>query len=243
MRNNWILFCFLLFLVFSLRAQKNVTTFGIQLKPIIPSNVIGSKSDENIENNINFKIENKAAFSFGMVARYGFSDLLSFETGLNFTRRNFRIEITDNQTNIKSDFKFITYDVPLLALVYVQLGEQFYMNAAGGFSIDFLPSDWETSGSNFRHVSYRTEWLIPSLLANVGFEYRSYKSGYFYIGSSYHLPFRDLTSTNVAYYRNGNVNDIQNYDAISNFKLQGSYLTLDLRYFFNEDPIRRTKRK
>ena len=237
----FILFCLSSIAVM---AQKNVTTFGVQLKPVIPLSFIGTSEETIIDNSTSFTLSPRSGYSFGMVARHGFTKMFSIESGINFTTRNFDLSIQDGSFTGDSDIKFVTYDIPLLALLYVQLGDQLFMNAAFGASISFLPSDWETSDTYFRHSSFRTEWIIPSMLANVGFEYRTYDKGYFYLGASYHQPFRDFTTTNVGYYNEANnVNNIDGYDAFANFNLDGSYLTLDLRYFFHEDPIRKTKRK
>lgn len=240
-----ISFAFFLFFAFaSVFAQKNVTTFGVQIKPVIPLSFIGASEETIIDNNTSFTLTPRSGYSFGMVARHGFTKMLSIESGINFTTRKFDITIQDGNFSGQTDIKFVTYDIPLVALLYIQLGEQMYMNAAFGASIDFLPSDWESSGTYFRHASFRKEWIIPSMLANIGFEYRTIDKGYFYLGASYHRPFRDFTTTNVAYYNEANnVNNINGFDALASFNLDGSYLTLDLRYFFHEDPIRKTNRK
>lgn len=224
-------------------SQKDVTTFGVQLKPIVPMSIIGFDEETIKDNNVDFNLSARNGYSFGMVARRGFTKMLSVEGGINITKRNFDLVILDGDNQNTSQFAFTTYDIPLLALLYVQLGENMYMNTAFGVSIDFLPTDWKSSDEYFRHVSLREGWLIPSMLANVGFEYRTYKSGYFYIGASYHRPVKDFTQTDVGYYRNGNSFDLYKYDAFASFNLDGSYLTLDFRYFFHEDPERKTKRK
>lgn len=240
-RIAFLLFCLSSFAVI---AQKNVTTFGIQLKPVIPLSFIGA-SEEIITNNaVNFTLTPRSGYSFGMVARHGFTKMLSIESGINFTSRKFDLSIQDGGFTGKEDIKFVTYDIPLLALLYIQLGDDIFMNAAFGGSISFLPTDWATSDYYYRHASFRSGWVVPSMLANVGFEYRTYDKGFFYLGASYHRPFKDFTTTNVGYYNNSsNVNDINGHDALASFKLDGSYLTLDLRYFFHEDPVRKAARK
>ncbi len=225
-------------------AQQNVTTFGVQLKPVVPLSFIGA-SEEIIQNNdVNFTLTPRSGFSFGMVARHGFTKMFSIESGINLTSRKFDLSIQDADFTGNTDIKFVTYDIPVLALLYVQLGEEMFMNAAFGGSISFLPTDWATSDYYYRHASFRSGWVVPSMLANVGFEYRTYDKGFFYLGASYHRPFKDFTTTNVGYYNeSGNINDIDGHDAYASFNLDGSYLTLDLRYFFHEDPVRKAARK
>ncbi len=237
-----LLFLILCFGAITSFAQQNVTTFGVQLKPVIPLSFIGASEETILDNDINFTLTPRSGFSFGMVARHGFTKMFSIESGINLTSRKFDLSIQDADFKGNTDIKFVTYDIPILALLYVQLGEEMFMNAAFGGSVSFLPSDWQTTGEYFRHFSYRTQWLIPSMLANVGFEYRTYDKGYFYLGASYHQPFTDFTSTEVGYYRS-NINNIGGYDAFAAFNLDGSYLTLDLRYFFHEDPVRKSQRK
>jgi hypothetical protein len=234
---------FLITIVSSVFAQKDVTTFGIQIKPIIPMSIIGFDEELIKENGVDFNLASKVGYSFGMVARRGFTKMFSLEGGINVTKRNYDLNIKDGNFEGTSDFSFLSYDIPILALLYIQLGENAFLNTAFGASIDFYPSDLETSDSYFRHSTYRKEWFLPNLLANVGFEYRTYKSGYFYLGASFHRPFTNIAETTVGYYRSGNSNSPLNYDAFSNFNLDGSYLTLDFRYFFHEDPERKTKRK
>ena len=103
------------------------------------------------------------------------------------------------------------------------------MNNALGLSIDMFPSDVITSASYFLHSSRRTSFINPALLANLGFEYRTEKSGFFYVGASYHRPFSKFMSTKVKY-------DSNNKIAEAETMLTGSYLTIDFRYFFPETP-------
>jgi len=70
------------------------------------------------------------------------------------------------------------------------------------------------------------------LLANYGFEYRTKEDGYFYFGASFHRPFADIAQTAVQF-------DINTNPTRINYALSGSYLTLDFRYFFHEDPDRK----
>ncbi|MFN5371602.1 MAG: hypothetical protein ACK5B6_09090, partial [Bacteroidia bacterium] len=73
----------------------------------------------------------------------------------------------------------------------------------------------------------------PSLIANVGAEYRSEKSGYFYVGCSLNRPFSPIYKSVIDYVINNQV--VHNAFA----DLRGAYLTVDFRYFFHEDPARK----
>ena len=62
-------------------------------------------------------------------------------------------------------------------------------------------------------------------MANLGFEYRTKEKGTFYLGGSYHLPFSPIMTFAMSYEK-----PPTNVVAIDN--IRGSYLTLDLRYYF-----------
>ncbi len=135
-----------------------------------------------------------------------------------------------------TNFKIIGYEVPVAGLVYIPLSQHLFMNAAFGFSFDFFPSDISTASSFYEHYGARTEWVIPGMLANLGWEFRTEKSGMIYLGASYHQPFSEIYNSIITYTQFGKE------ELVSGF-LRGNYLTLDLRYFFHEDPQERVKRK
>lgn len=220
-----------------LLAQRQITTFGLQIKPIVSSEVINTGAQENQEGEIGFTIEPNQGYSFGMVVRRGFTKQLSLETGINFTRRNYKLQISNDTTGFigNSDFSYVIYEIPVLGLVYVQMGEQAYLNAAFGTSLNFLPSDWDSFDTYFYHYSDRKSWIVPALLANLGFEYRTYDKGYFYLGFSYHRPFTNITNAGVLYQEDRLELERTFFD------ISGNYLTLDFRYFFHEPPDYRRK--
>lgn len=233
------LFLFCCFAGLQLKAQKNITTFGIQFKPIFSSEIVNTGPQTNLEGGISFTIEQKLGYSFGMVIRKGFTKQLSFETGLNFTQRNYELSIFEDSTNFKgnSDFRYIIYELPIKGLVYVQMGENSYLNGALGITLNFLPSNWSTFDSYFEHFSVRRSWIIPALIANLGFEYRTQDQGYFYAGFSFQQPFSEITTAGFLF-KTDQIEQERTF-----FEVAGSYLTLDLRYFFNEPPEKKKKRK
>ena len=89
-------------------------------------------------------------------------------------------------------------------------------------------------GESFKQEGAYKSKLQGAFLANFGFEYRTKNSGYFYLGTSYHLPFAPIMDFAMVY-------DYQGGKKLQIDHVQGSYLTLDLRYFFNEkkEEIRR----
>jgi len=224
-----------------LLSQEKVTTFGIQLKPIIPIEFFNAGKQEKLQNNIQYINQPKFGLSFGMVIRKGLTKSLSIETGLNFLKRNYDLTINDQDSSFSgtSDFSIVNYEIPILGLVYVQLGRNMFMNVAGGISFDIYPTPLFVSAGYFSNAVNRSNWIQPSLLANLGWEYRTEQSGYIYLGASLHRSFSNIFTEFVTYKgENGYRNEEEK------FELTGNYLTIDIRYFFHEDKQKkRVKRK
>ena len=92
MKIKLFLYLFLLLFAFKSEAQERVTTFGIQLKPIIPVEFFSAGKQEISNNGIQYTNQPKFGMSFGMVIRKGLTESISLETGLNFLKRNFNSE-------------------------------------------------------------------------------------------------------------------------------------------------------
>ncbi len=216
--------------------QKGVTTFGLQYKPIIPNRMIGTFEQDFSAEQMIASIRQKIGHSFGGVVRYGFTDNLSFETGINLTHRNFGLNfaIPDSSFEGKGDVSVVSYEIPVSCLVYIRLSDQLFMNTSLGAAMTFFPSNVSVpvlipNGDYFLMEGAYKSKMQGAFIANFGFEYRTRSAGYFYIGTSYHLPFAPIMTMALSYeYSSSDVLSIQN--------VRGSYLTLDLRYFFNERP-------
>ncbi len=234
-----IIFHIIIFLIVTtkLYSQERVSTVGIQIKPIIPVQFFDAGKQEVNQNNIQFINQPKMGLSFGMVIRKGFTDALSLETGINFLKRNYDLTINDPENSLSetSSFRIVNYEIPVQGLVYVRLGRQMFMNVSGGFSVDIYPTPLYTYDDYFTNAVNRNNWAQISLIANIGWEYRTEKSGYFYFGASLHRPFSTMMREFVNY--NGyNKNEEIIID------LTGNYLTIDIRYFFHEDPEKKKKK-
>ena len=113
------------------------------------------------------------------------------------------------------------------------------MNVAGGVSLDIYPTPLFVHDDYFTNAINRTNWIQPSLLANVGWEYRTEKNGYIYFGASLHRSFSNIFTEFVTY-KGENASRLEE----ETFDLTGNYLTIDIRYFFHEDKQKkRVKRK
>lgn len=206
--------------------------FGIQVRPVFPTRFIGESSASFLKDGFSTTISQKVGYSFGGTVRAGITKLIAFETGINFTQRNFNIDMSIADSNVfaTNDLSFIQYDIPLNALIYVQLSEKFFMNASLGVALNFKPSDVGVltlpGGSfSFTHTGRVNSLATVDLNANFGFEYRTEKSGFFYIGGSARVPFSPLFTLVSQYKYDG-------YKTTIYGDVDGSFLSVDFKYFF-----------
>jgi hypothetical protein len=175
----------------------------------------------------------------GATVRFGITELIAFETGINFTKRNFNInmELPDSNLYVSDNASFIEYNIPLNCLIYIKMTKEWYANASLGIAAIYKPS---SIGKQINpgglhsfiydgYVDFRKKISID-FNANVGFEYRTKKSGFFYLGGSIRVPFSPLFIILTKYQNQG-------YDLTTIDELNGSYLSIDLKYFF---PITRS---
>ncbi|MFM2195830.1 MAG: hypothetical protein RL092_1430 [Bacteroidota bacterium] len=231
---NRYIFIFILGLSATLlSAQEKVTTVGFQIKPIFASKFFGTGAQEIEQNDFNYKISQNTGFSGGLIIRKGYTKSLSLEFGINYSRRNVTIETLHQGISSVSKMKIIGYEIPLSQLIFVRLSKNIFMNVSAGACINMFPSDVQATNEVLYAIGGRKLIFNPSLIANLGFEYRSADKGYFYLGTSFNRPFSPIYGLGIDYV----VNSVVVNSAFAN--LQGSYLTLDFKYFFHEDPERK----
>ncbi len=225
-----IFFCFLLLSGSSLFAQKGLTTFGIQIKPIFPFNFLNTGPLLNDTANVHFETELTSGFSGGMIIRHSFSDLISLETGINYIKRKYTLKITDNDTafNGESSFRIIGYEIPVTAMIFARVGEKLYASGSLGPACDMFASNIQTYDYYYNHVSSYRQIFQFAINGNLGLEYRTENSGTIYFGVSYHRPFSYIYYDRVRYQYHGK-------DVVIGNELVGNYLTVDFRYYFHED--------
>jgi hypothetical protein len=214
-------------------AQQGVTTFGVQIKPVIPFGFFDPTTRSERES-LSSSIQLTGGLAFGMVVRTGLTRSISLETGINqITRRyDFSIRNDTNGYSGSGQLRFVGYEVPVTCLVYIRLGERSWMNNALGFSVDMYPGDAVKNIEQGQAYFFRRNWAQIGVVGNIGVEYRTKKSGYFYLGGTFHRPFGDMAQADIRW-----TDPYQGYFAYGmSTLLSGSYLTLDLRYFFHEDP-------
>ena len=221
----------LMLIPFSCFSQKGVTTVGIQVKPIFPFSFLGTGKITNDKDGVHFETILKSGFSGGLIIRHNFTDLIAFESGINYVKRKYSLSISDGDFTGNSSFRIISYEIPAMLMIYSQLAEKIYINGSMGPTLDMFASDIQTSDYYFNQVSFRRKIFQPAIAANVGCEYRTENSGTIYLGASYQRPFSPIYDSVIGYFRN-------NKEVVVSNPLSGSYLTIDLRYFF---PVVKTK--
>ncbi len=221
-------------------AQQYVTTIGIQYKPIIPSVFFRKDGFTTTDGPVSMTVTPKNGSSFGMVVRRGISQRFSIESGINWVNRNYSISASASDTTLTWDneVKWTTYEIPVQLLVFVPFNDHLFLNAAGGLALNFYPSDIQSQDESgyFYQRTRRHHWWSQNLIANLGLEYRTTSSGYFYFGASYLQPFTYMATVRTQYAYTHPTTVLRN-------DLRGNYLTLDFRYFFHENPNTATRKK
>lgn len=231
MKSRLVLFLSL-FLALGVKPQTNKTSFGVQYKPIIPATYFNSANLNKFFGSYEIKLKTRYSNSFGMVIRHKINPTFSFESGLNYTQRNFSLAINNSDLNLidVTNFGMRSYELPIQLLAYVQASEYWYLNISFGISHNILASDIFSYGeetTNYFQNTYRRNGGYQALLANVGMEYRTAKRGNYYFGASLHRPWGAIGRVYPEY-------ENFNEDKIFFLELLGNFVTLDLRYFFNK---------
>jgi len=206
--------------------------FGFRVRTIFPSQFIGVNTLDLEKDGFYSTISQRVGYSFGGTVRVGLTDLISIETGINFNQRYYDISFNVPDSNITGtgELGFIEYDIPLNALFYIRLSDKWYANASMGLALTFKPTDVRTieqpfAPHLFRYTGRTRRKVGMDAMANFGFEYRTEKKGIFYLGGTARVPFSPLFDMIASYEWQG--------VAIRTFgEMDGSYLSLDFKYFF-----------
>jgi len=120
--------------------------------------------------------------------------------------------------------------------VYIQLAEKLYMNASLGHSLNIFASDIFTYDTTyFENTLSLTPVSVRPSSPTWDWNCVLKKSGYFYVGATYQRPFGDIYTEHILYEANGKKEDV--YTGLS-----GNYLTLDIRYFFHSEPVKKSRK-
>ena len=212
---------------------KSENFFGIQVKPLIPFGLVGDQAFDMAEDGFETTISPIFGYSYGGIVRIGLTELLAIETGINYTRRNYKASysVPDSNVYAEDELGYVSFDIPLNFLVYIKLGKQIYMNvsigASGNFNASNIRSLINPEGTHlFIFEGRRLNYFDFNANANVGFEYRTPNEGTIYLGLSGRVPFSSTLAI-ATEYRNG-TNKTVAYGVV-----EGSTFALSLKYFFH----------
>jgi hypothetical protein len=160
--------------------KKFPSYFGVQAKVVIPSNVTGNGPITVSKNGFTSTITQNIGYSFGGTVRAGITKLIAFETGINFTQRNFSIQMDLADSNITgtNTMGFIQYDIPLNALIYIKLSKRWFANASIGMAVGFKPTNigvinYPGGLHTITHTGYVKSKIGLDINGNFGVEYRT----------------------------------------------------------------------
>lgn len=236
LKNITLFLCIISSVLYGQKGSVKNNQVGFLLGSLLPVNYFGIKATELSGNNSNLKLENKLGYNFGMVLKTDLSKAFSLESGIVFYQRNFRLTgYSSNQSSVLRDtssFSYISYGFPIKSIVYVQLGNDFYMRNSIGFNLDFYASAVASKGNNYRidHYSERARWINGSISGNLGVEKRDSKLGTFYIGAEVNIPISSIAVTRLKFYYDGSIYD--NYEKVF---LRGNYFGIKLKYYLPVD--------
>lgn len=212
--------------------------FGFTISPIVPVNYFGAGPLEIKNDTANLTLSSKIGYQFGMLWRSEFNnERFSLESGIIYTRRNFKIKgfsMLDNiNSNDSTSFGYINYNLPIKGFVYIQLSKKTHITSSAGLSFDFYASDVTTMGKKglIAHYSERARWINASVISGLGFEWRDDEKGVFYIGAGVNIPISTIAVTYLWYNYNLTLNNNSYETKFSPEFLKGNFLSLDLKYF------------
>ncbi len=214
---------------------KEKNTFGLQIKPIIPSSIFRIVTDEKQSNGIIYSVTPETGYSFGAMIRFGISPHFAIQTDINYIKRNFTFSVIDSSFYTSLPLRVVSYEMPVLATYFVRLSRSVYMGPTVGPSFQFLPTNLYTNNEYVKQHSLKKNWLSLSLVLNIGFEWRTLESGYFYFGPTYHMYNKPMFTSGIFYKNYNNVNNLP--DVTMN--LRGDYFGLIFRYIFSPNNPKR----
>ena len=125
---------------------------------------------------------------------------------------------------------FINYELPITGIVKIQLARDLYSLVGLGTSFTYKPTnvaliDLPGGKHTFYHSGSVKKFGID-LNAQAGFELRTKKSGYFYIGGGVKVPTSNLFNWGGKYAQQGSSESLIDFE-----KVNGAFLSIDLRYY------------
>ncbi len=216
------------------RKQKVFVTGGPEVSMTLPTTF--GEQPRSFSGDTLWDVSPMLRYRFGAAVRIDFSKVFALQTGLYYHSRRFQVSVgaagslqqAFDSLYFQEGINYIGYELPLMALFYAQLGENAFLNNAIGISIDFFPSSTEklNTNSEFKIFNGRNSWVVPSLRASVGLEWRTESSGAFYLGGTFQRPMFALTDMFIERQEPTGPIGFQTQE----INIGGSYFSIDLRY-------------
>jgi hypothetical protein len=215
------------------KKEKFPTIFAFHLSGIPESNFITPKQQTFDGDSISSTLSILGGRAFGGVLRKTFSEQFALETGLYLSNRGFKVNMSYSDSNIVDslNFRFVTYELPLNAQVFVKMSEEVFANVALGFVANYKVSSAGSSVNpkgkhQFENGAFVKNKFGIDFNAQIGFEFRTRDKGYFYLGGSSRIGLTPLFTYLSTYNYQGNFS--QQFGPVN-----GGFLSFDLRYYFH----------
>ena len=208
--------------------------FGIQSRVVLPSDFLGpiktSLANEGFQSNLIQKI----GFSYGALVRADYTKNITLECGINYIQRQFKAEMSysDSIESVSDTNKltFINYELPITGIVKIQLARNLFSLVGLGPSFTFKPTnvaliDLPGGKHTFYHSGSVKKFGID-LNTQAGFELRTKKLGYFYLGGGVKVPTSYLFNWGGKYAQQGSSESLIDFE-----KTNGAFLSIDIRYY------------
>lgn len=207
--------------------------FGFHYRHLLPMQQMQSGTQKFTDSVLQTSISPTDGYTFGGMIRYGITDLISLETGLYYTQRNFAIQSTrtDSALTVNQRLRFVQFEIPVQGNIGVQLSKSFYANAALGAAIIFKPTSVATYINPYDKHEFRQIGLVDinkkvgfDIRMSTGFEYRNKKAGVFYLGATAFVQLQPAFIFISKY-------QYENFKQTASGQVNASGFGLDLKYF------------
>jgi len=219
-------------------------TFGAEFRALVPvsffnvDSVVLGTSNATVDSNYTATLSYTGGFGFGGVLRAKLTPFWNIETGLYYTRRSYEYSIEDKLGPFSdvAEVRSVGYEIPIKALVYIQMADKVFANVALGVSFDFFASDVEVRHPDYVAIIFKRQFARFATLGNIGVEYRTDSDGYFYLGATFHQVFGNPMFATMVYLRDGVPPGY-----VRNGNIDLGYFSVDFRYFFPPKKQERSK--
>lgn len=235
-------------------AQDKKVSFGFVAEPIIPTKLFRITSDVRTmldtisRNEITFTSTPRYGYAFGAILKFDFPPHFSFETGINYLVRNYKMEVQEPDYQISMDFNEDSYEIPLSAKYFLRLGNKLYLSNAVGLSIIMIPgslqkkvvqgAENDPNHYRFEQHSFIVTTIVPAFKGGFGLNYRTEEKGQFYLETNYRL-FSTFYDTRLLYFNAATRTDQMNIK----IKSIGDYFGFSLKYTFPPTDVKVRKKK